>query len=73
MPVHGTSSEVGISRDHIEPDGILLNSLQVYAPSFCIHVNQAIPHNDLRPNHFQWSAAHTCPCQLQLHWHVHWS
>ncbi len=48
MLMHGTSSEFGISRDHIEPDGILLNSLQAYAPTFCIHVNQAIPHNDIR-------------------------
>ncbi len=49
MPVHGTSSKYGGPSNHIlrwHHDQHFPSIL--HAPTFCIHVNQAIAHKDIR-------------------------
>jgi hypothetical protein len=43
--------------------------------TFCIHVNQAIPHKVITiTTTSNWSVhKHTCPFQAQQCWHMHWA
>ncbi len=45
MPMHGTSSKYGIPKDHISRWHFVEHSPSIlHAPTFCIHVNQAMPY-----------------------------
>jgi hypothetical protein len=55
MAIQVTTFQDGILFNTIFRDGNLLNTLKAsgYAPTFCIHAQQAIHHKDMNFNHFQ--------------------
>ncbi len=48
MPMHSTSSQYGIPSHHISRCHVLEHCPSILnAPTFCIHINQTIPHKDI--------------------------